>query len=132
MKEVLDTRLLLAHFAPEDEAMGKRTRERFHALRRSGGGLLPVLVLAEFFQQVCQRAGAAEATAACEALAHGGLKILPLTAEVAMAAGRLRCSHRRVPLGDCIVAAEAVRQEARVISDDPHFREIRGIRTAWI
>lgn len=132
MKEVLDTRFLVAHFAPEDETMRRKASEKMRTLRRSGNAVLPTLVLAEFFNQVCQRAGAAVAEATCAALLHSGMDVVPLSAETAQSAGRLRCSHRRVPLGDCIIAAEARIQHGRVITDDPHFREFPDVKVAWI
>ena len=132
MKEVLDTRFLVAHFAPEDDAMRERTTARMRSIRRRGNGVLPALVLGEFFNQVCQRSGRDSAQQICEYLLLSGLDVVPLRPGTAMAAGEIRCAHRRVPMGDCVVAALAQELDGCVVSDDPHFKEIRGLRVGWI
>lgn len=44
----------------------------------------------------------------------------------------LKCQHRNVPMGDCVIVATAIINNARVISDDPHFDQIKNIKRAWI
>ncbi len=101
-------------------------------LRRTGDGVLPTLVLTEFFDQVCRHAGSKEAIQKSEALVASGLDVHPLTSEIALAAGKLRCTHRDVPIADCVIAATAEALRGRVVTDDRHFRRIRGVRVAWL
>ena len=132
MKEVLDTRFLLTHFFSDQPRVLERARSRFRDLRRNDNGVLPTLVLAEFFDQVCRHAGSREATQKCEALQMSGLDIYPLTPEIALAAGKIRCSNRDVPIADCVIAATAATLDGRVVTDDPHFSKLKGLRTVWI
>ena len=132
MKEILDTRFLITHFFSDDARVVERARSRMRDLRRTGNGVLPTLVLTEFFDQVCRHAGSKEASQKCEALMMSGLEIHTLTPETAFAAGKIRCAHRDVPIADCVIAATAEVLHGRVISDDPHFERIRGARVAWL
>ena len=132
MKEVLDTRFLLEHFFNDEPRALERARSRMRDLRRRGDGVLPALVLTEFFDQVCRHAGSKEATRTCEALLLSGLSVHPLTTEVALAAGRIRCAHHDMPIADCVIAATAQVVRGRVLTDDPHFSKVKGLRTTWI
>jgi len=132
LKEILDTRFFIELFFSTDARVLERARAKLHDLRRRREGVLPTLVIAEFFEQVCRRAGKREASKASDAILAGGLELSPLSLGIARAAGVLRCQHRRVPMADCIVAATAADAEGRVVSDDPHFGELRGIRTTWL
>ena len=132
MKEILDTRFFIEHFFSSDAEVLERTRKRIRDLRRRGDGVVPVIVVAEFVDQACRRAGRREAREKAEAILQSGLAIEPLRPAVALAAGALRCSHRGVPMADCVIAATADEVRGRVVSDDPHFRQLKGVRVAWL
>ncbi len=132
MKEVIDTRFLVEHFFATDRKILEGTRAKLRDLRRSGEGIVPAIVLAEFFNLICQRAGGREAAAKCQALVNSGLTVRALSADIALRAGRLRSSHRQIPLADCLIAATAEIEGARVLTDDPHFRQLRTVRVAWV
>lgn len=132
MKEVLDTRFFIAHLVEADPRVHDRTRAKLRDLRRRGDGVVPAIVVAEFFDQVCRRAGRRAATRMCDAILASGLDVRPLTAAVARAAGALRCGTRDIPLADCVIAATAAQLGGKVISDDPHFHELRGVSVAWL
>lgn len=132
MKEILDTRFFVELFFSADVRRLELTRGKLRDLRRRREGVVPTLVLAEFFDQACRRAGQRKAAGAFEAILAGGLEMGPLTSAVARAAGSLHCQHRRVPMADCVVAATAAEAGGRVVSDDPHFSELRGIKVTWL
>jgi len=132
LKEILDTRFFVELFFSTDARVLELARKGLRDLRRRREGVLPTLVLAEFFEQACRRAGKREASKASDAILAGGLELSPLSPAIARTAGALRCEHRRVPMADCIVAATAAEADGRVVSDDPHFGELRAIRTAWL
>jgi len=132
LNDILDTRFFIAHLVEDDLEIHERTRAHLRELRRRGGGFVPTIVLAEFCDQACRHAGRKPAGAMCDAILASGLEIAPLTVEIARASGLLRCRHRDVPMADCVVAATAAERKGRVISDDPHFAGLGGIRVAWV
>ena len=48
----------------------------------------------------------------------------------AVMSAELRSRHR-VPMADSVIAATAQKYECPVVSDDPHFRGIDGLKTRW-
>ena len=132
MNEVLDTRFFAVHLTSSDPALQKKTRDRLLALRRDRRGLLPSVVIAETVNLICRALGRRPAEEEHRKLLQSGLKVVPVDADLAKTAGILRCQHRQVPLADCMIAAVAIRESATVISDDPHFEEVSGLRVAWL
>jgi predicted nucleic acid-binding protein len=46
--------------------------------------------------------------------------------------GILKSVHKNVPIGDCIIAATAIANQAHILSDDPHFDQIKEAKRIWI
>ncbi|HYS73156.1 MAG TPA: PIN domain-containing protein [Thermoplasmata archaeon] len=132
MKEILDSKFLLTHYGAEDEEVLSRTRTKLAALRKERRGVLPSIVIAEVANAICQEAGRAEALAKLRALEHAGLEVVQLDPELARHAGLLKCTHRDLPMADCVIAATALRMGGRVVTNDPHFAQVKGVRTTWI
>ncbi len=62
------------------------------------------------------------------------LRVFDLTPSVALASANLRCRYKALalPSADSIIAGTSMEAKSkRVLSDDPHFKMIREIRTDW-
>ena len=132
MKEILDSTFLVTHYTTDDERILSRTRAKLAALRRERRGVLPSVVVAEVTNAVCREGGREKALAQLGALEHAGLEVMPLDIGLARDAGLLKCVHRDVPMADCVIAATALRLGGRVVTNDPHFSKVKGLRTTWI
>jgi predicted nucleic acid-binding protein len=132
LREILDSRFLVTHYSTDDEQILSGTRAKLAALRRERRGVLPSIVIAEVMNAVCREGGRDKALAQLRALEHAGLEVVPLDPEVAREAGLLKCMHRDLPMADCVIAATALRLEGRVVTNDPHFSKVKGLRTVWI
>ncbi len=67
-----------------------------------------------------------------QALIQSGIEIQNLTPSIAQQAGLFKCQYKNLPMGDCIIAATALTNHAKIISDDPHFDNIKETKRAWI
>ena len=132
MKEILDSTFLVTHYTTDDERILSRTRAKLAALRRERRGVLPSVVVAEVTNAVCREGGREKALAQLGALEHTGLEVVPLDIGLARDAGLLKCVHRDVPMADCVIAATALLLGGRVVTNDPHFSKVKGLRTTWI
>ena len=132
MKEILDSTFLVTHYTTDDERILSRTRAKLAALRRERRGVLPSVVVAEVTNAVCREGGREKALAQLGALEHAGLELVPLDIGLARDAGLLKCVHRDVPMADCVIAATALSLGGRVVTNDPHFSKVKGLRTTWI
>jgi len=129
---VLDTSFLILHYFSDDEKVLLKTREILRTSRKLGNkGIVPTIVLAEFFAQTYRRTGREVADKYFREIVNSGLDIVPLTKEISYHAGMLRAKYQeKVPWGDCIVAATAAQNRAKlVITEDPHFVHIKEIET---
>ncbi len=61
-----------------------------------------------------------------------GMKMEDLSPSIAKEAGILKSTYKHIPVGDCIIAATAIRNQAKIISDDPHFDSIKETKRAWV
>ena len=132
MKDVLDTRFLTEYFYSIDADTKKKTTRKLKELIANNEGILPTIAVAEIVQITCEKRGKDMAESRYQALTQSGLQIQNLTEQIAKEAGLLKCQHRNVPIGDCIIAATAIANHARILSDDPHFDCIKEIKRIWI
>ena len=132
MKEVLDTRFLSEYFYSSQLESKKRTTRKLKELIAKNEGILPTIVLAEIIQITCAKRGKDMAESRYEALTQSGLQIQNLTPQIAKHTGFLKSRYKNVPIGDCIIAATAIQNDARIVSDDPHFDEIKETKRTWI
>ncbi len=132
MKMVLDSRFVMEYFySDETEIKLKATRKLKDLLQRKEG-ILPTIVISETIQTICEQIGRDEAEICYANLTQSGLKIQSLNAPIAQQAGLLRSKYRNIPMGDCIIAATAIANQATILSDDPHFDAIQETKRSWI
>ncbi len=132
MRVVVDTRFLVEHFYSKSAEIKRKTASKLRELIERGEGILPTIVIGEIVRITCERRGVEEAKLRYLSLIRSGLRIHNLDPEIAEQAGLLKCRYRNIPMGDCIIAAIALKEKASVLSDDPHFSHIRKIRCIWI
>lgn len=128
---VLDTTFFALHYFSRDTNVLLKTKEIIRVTRKLGNrGLVPTIVLAEFYALTRKSAGRDRAEKYLSEIEKSGLEIVPLTSPMARQAGRLRAKHQeRIPWGDCIIAGTAMERGADyVITEDPHFAQIKETR----
>ena len=132
MKIVLDSRFIMEYFySDKTEAKQKATKKIKDLIQRKEG-ILPTIVIGETIQTICEKIGKEEAEICYANLTESGLKIQTLTSQIAKQAGLLRSKYRNIPMGDCIIAATAIANQATILSDDPHFDAIQETKRSWI
>ena len=132
MKIVLDSRFIMEYFySDKTEAKQKATKKLKDLIQRKEG-ILPTIVISETIQTICEKIGKEEAEICYANLTESGLKIQTLTSQIAKQAGLLRSKYRNIPMGDCIIAATAIANQATILSDDPHFDAIQETKRSWI
>lgn len=128
----MDTRFLREYFIPNQNETKQKITRKLQTLIAKNEGTLPTIVIAEITQITCALMGKDLAESNYQALIQSGLEIQALTPPIAQQAGILKCQYSNLPMGDCIIAATAAVNHARVLSDDPHFDSVKEIKRIWI
>ena len=132
MKVVLDTRFFVEFFYSKDVNRLNKFKKKLNELTSNKEGMLPTIVLAEIVQITCERKGKEVANIRYFSLKESGLEIVQISEEIARDTGLLKCKYRNVPMGDCFISAIAIKEKARILSDDKHFDEITEVKRVWI
>jgi len=132
LKEVVDTRFLIEHFYSDQIETKQKTTKKLRELIGRKEGLLPTIVICEIVQITCERRGSEEAKTRYLSLVRSGLQVQSFDGDAAEEAGLLKCRYRNIPIGDCIIAATAIINKAKILSDDQHFDDVKETRRSWI
>jgi len=126
-----DTTFFVLHYFSKDERTLTKTRKILYTCRKLGNkGILPTIMLGEFYALTHKRVGRDVAEKYFNELVNSGLSIIDLTADISRQAGifRSKCEEK-IPWGDCIIAATGFFNKAEiVITEDPHFKQFREIK----
>ena len=126
-KAVFDTRYFMAgYYSPNPNEVkklkekNKVTKERF----------VSSIVLHEIYQLTLKKEGRETAKLRTIVLEQD-FKVVDVNAKLARTSAELRLKYN-MSMADSIIAATAMLLEALCISDDPHFKAVKEIKTEWI
>ncbi|KPV62943.1 MAG: PIN domain protein [Candidatus Bathyarchaeota archaeon BA2] len=132
MKEVLDSRFLIEHYYSTNTETKQKTSKKLKELIQRKEGLLPTIVISETIKIICEKVGREEAEICYLSIIVSGLQIQELNSKIARQAGLLKCQYKSIPMGDCIIASTAIINQAKILSDDSHFDNIKETKRSWI
>jgi predicted nucleic acid-binding protein len=89
-------------------------------------------VICETIQLINSREGKEKADMIYLSIVSSGIKIENLSPSTAKDAGILKSTYKHIPIGDCIIAATAINNQARILSDDPHFDLMKETKRTWL
>jgi predicted nucleic acid-binding protein len=126
-KTVYDTRFFLEHYYSRESTVLRKTQE---AIRKVKERFISAIVLHEIYWLTLEMEG--QETAELRAsLLEKDFKIVKIDAEIAKTSAQLRHKYR-LNLTDSIIVATSQLLKATCLSDDPHFKTVDEIKTAWI
>jgi predicted nucleic acid-binding protein len=126
-KVVYDTRFFVEYFYSQDAAILRKAKD---LIRKAEQGFISAIVIHEVYQLVLKKEGRETAILRTTIL-EKDFKIVEVDSEIAKSSAELRNRHN-LSLADSIIAATAMSLKATCLTDDPHFKAINEIKTAWI
>ena len=126
-KAVYDTRFFVELYYSKDEQLLQRIKAE---KQRRQEKFISTIVIHEVYKLTLQREGR-ETAMLRTALLKQDFKVILVTAEIAEVSAELRQRHKLL-MGDSMIAATAANLKAPCVSDDPHFKQIKEIKTTWI
>jgi len=123
---VYDTRFLVEYFFSPNHATTRALKEH---LRSTGEKMISAVTIHEMHRLNLKKLD--EETAKLRsALIRNEFKIIDVDYEIAVAGAELS-NRYRIPLADSVIAATALGAGCPLVSDDEHFKRIKGLRTHW-
>lgn len=126
-KTVYDTRFFLEHYYSKEASMLRKTRG---AIKQAKERFISAIVLHEIYWLTLECEGQ-ETAVLRSTLLEKDFKVVKVDAEIAKSSAQLRHKYR-MNIADSIIAATALMLKATCLSDDPHFKTVEEIKTAWI
>ena len=132
MKYLLDSRFLIEYYYSQDIDTKQKANQKMKELIKNSNGIIPTIVICEMIQLIYSKEGKQKADMIYLSIVSSGIKIENLSSSIAKDAGILKSTYKHIPIGDCIIAATAICNQARILSDDPHFDLIKETKRTWL
>jgi len=126
-RSVYDTRFFVEYFYSGDPGFLRRLKEDLRSVRDRK---VSVVTIHEVYRIDLEREGREVARLRSETIRRD-FDVVDMDYETAIRSAELRRRHR-IPMADSVIAATAQIHGCPVVSDDPHFQKIEGIKTRWI
>ena len=132
MTATVDTRFFLTHYAADTKGLKNKTSRRMIELQRELA-IVPTIVIHEVYKFMHEMVGRETAQLRVNSILTSRFTIVDLTPKIAVTSAALRCRYEDLPTADSIIAGTSIETKSRIVlSDDPHFRRLKEIRTEWI
>jgi len=125
-RSIYDTRFFVEYFYSSDPEFLHRMKED---LRSVNDRMVSVVTLHEIYRIDLEREGRAVAKLRSETIRRD-FEVVDMDYETAIRSAELR-SRYKIPMADSVIAATAQIHRCVVVSDDPHFNKIDGLKTRW-
>lgn len=121
-----DTRFFVEYFYSPNVEFRKKLKKDLKIVKER---MVSSVVIHEIHQINLEREGKDVAVLRSNTI-RGDFKIMNVDYETAIKSAELRSKHR-IPMADSIIAATAQVIGCTLVSDDPHFKKIKNIKTKW-
>ena len=129
---MLDSRFFVEYYYSQDPIIRQKVNQKIKELTKNNSGIIPTIVVCETIQLICSREGKQKAEMIYLSIISSKIRIESLSPSIAKEAGILKCVYKHIPIGDCIIAATAIKNQARILSDDSHFDTIEETKRIWL
>jgi predicted nucleic acid-binding protein len=124
-KATYDTRFFMEFYNSKDPALLENIRKEKHRREK----YVSAIVIHELYKLSLVNEGR-EIAKLKVTLLKQEFKIIPVDSQIAETSAELRQKYK-LSMGDSMIAATALFLNAVCFSDDPHFSQIKEIKTVW-
>jgi len=126
-KAVFDTRFFMEHYYSKDKKVLQKTKE---TIRNTKQRYISTIVIHEIYKLTLQVEGRETAELRTNLL-EKDFKIIDVNAQIAKTSAQIRHKYG-ISMADSIITATALTIKAPCITDDPHIKTVKEIKTKWI
>jgi len=132
LKFVLDSHFLIEYYYSQSIDTRQKVNQKMRELIKNSNGIIPTIVICETIQLIYSKEGKQKAEMIYLSIVSSGIKIENLSPNIAKDAAILKSTYKHIPIGDCIIAATAIKNQARILSDDTHFDLVEETKRTWL
>ena len=125
-KSIYDTRFFIEYFYSNNQTLLKELKKDLRTVKER---MVSTLTIHEIHRINLNREGRDVATLRSETIRRD-FKILNVDYQTAVKSAQLRSKYK-IPMADSVIAATAQIHQSPVVSDDPHFKGIKDLKTRW-
>ena len=125
-RAVFDTRFFIELFYQKNQSKLNQLKDE---LRHTHDRFVSVVTVYETHRINQSREGKTVANLRSDTI-NRGFTVVPLDYTSSIQAAEIAEKHR-TPLADSVIAAISLSLNASVVTDDPHFQSIIGVKTRW-
>jgi predicted nucleic acid-binding protein len=126
-RSLYDTRFFFEHYYSKDPSVLRWTRSELGSKQAK----YALVVTAHELYKLSLESEGREVAELRTALMDKEFDVIGMDMEIARESAEMR-SRYRVPMVDSIIAATARLNKLDCVSDDPHLRQIKEVRTRWL
>lgn len=123
---VYDTRFFIEYFHSPNDADTRALKEN---LRSTDEKMISAVTIHEIHRLNLKKMDR-ETAKLRSALIKNEFRIIDVDYEIAVTGAEISNKYK-IPLADSIIAATTLSRGCNLVSDDRHFREIKGLVTSW-
>lgn len=121
-----DTRFFIEYFYSNDAGFLRRLKEDLKTIKDR---IVSTLTIHELHRINLEREGKEVANLRSETIRRD-FNVIDVDYEAAVTSAELRSKYQ-IPMADSVIAATAQIRVCSIVSDDPHFQEIKNLKTRW-
>ncbi len=125
---IYDTRFFVEHFYSKEQGILKLTRLEIES--NVWEKLVSVITLHEFYRLNLEKHGREVALIRTNMI-RDSFKIIDVNSEISIRGAELSKNYS-VPMGDGLIAATTQVLQGVCVTDDPHIRSMKEIKTRWL
>ena len=126
-KKLYDTRFFIEYYYSKDK---KTLRKLKDDMRKYKERYISAIVIHEVYQLTLKKEGRETAILRTNLLERD-FKVIRVDSAIAKSSAELRYKYR-IPMADSIIAATSLHINATCITDDPHIKSMKEIKTKWV
>ncbi len=126
-KNIYDTRFFIEHYYAQETRTIQRTKE---IIQNAKEKYVSTIAIHEIYRLTLQKEGR-ETAKLRTTLLQKDFKTVDVDPKIAITSAEIRHKHR-ISMAGSIIVATALTLKAICITDDPHIRNIKEIKTKWI
>ena len=126
-KATYDTRFFVEHFYNPDSDMKTKIAEE---MKRTKNRYISSIVIHEIYALSLRKEGRETAKLRCNFI-QKEFRVIDVDSELASSSAELRNNHG-LSLADSLIVSTSKRIGVPCVTDDPHIRSIKDIKTRWL